>query len=436
MKKWLAVLMFLPSLASAANANLDFHKVSLVDFSEAIFKGFLKKDYIITNDVLDDTRKITVSLNQQSPGEVLQVVKTVLTNQGISLSEKAGVYYLEKIQPQPVNNAGSSDSSRTLEPDRDNEQRRSEEIPANLGITDKPATGDVAASNVSQVIGNYKEVAIYKPKYRPSLYLSKLVKFLGGKVADNSETDAILYSATNTAQLDKIQQQLERFDTKPQAVTIRAALIEFSETTDNALAFNFSSVVSVISKKLNVAYGVTKPLQNQASFSGLGIDAVISATHGDSRFSYLANPVIRVLDGEKAKLLVGSEVPTRGQSTIDRNGNIVQSYIYQTSGVQIEVQPMIKSDFIALKVNQQLSSFVLTTTSAIDSPTLNKRQAETVLDVKRGELVVLAGIDEDKDTKVNSGLQFLPKFLQDKSNSKSKSQILLLIEVLPELEPV
>jgi hypothetical protein len=43
---------------------------------------------------------------------------------------------------------------------------------------------------------------------------------------------------------------------------------------------------------------------------------------------------------------------------------------------------------------------------------------------------MMAGLDETKNVQTSSGLSFLPNFLQSKTKTESKSQILLLLEIV------
>lgn len=58
-----------------------------------------------------------------------------------------------------------------------------------------------------------------------------------------------------------------------------------------------------------------------------------------------------------------------------------------------------------------------------------KREASTVVQAEDGEVIAIAGLDESRETNSSSGLSWLPSFLQSKNNNKSRSQILLLLEV-------
>ena len=122
-------------------------------------------------------------------------------------------------------------------------------------------------------------------------------------------------------------------------------------------------------------------------------------------------------------------MPTRAGAVIDKSGNPVQSIEYRTAGVVITVAPKVMQDSIMVKIGQQVSSFALTTTSGIDSPTILKREAETTVTTQDGELIVIAGMDESRETDSRDGLSFLPSFLRSKNEDKTRSQMLLLVEV-------
>ncbi|MFZ6678707.1 hypothetical protein [Undibacterium sp. Tian12W] len=91
-----------------------------------------------------------------------------------------------------------------------------------------------------------------------------------------------------------------------------------------------------------------------------------------------------------------------------------QDVQYRNSGVTFEDKPNIRDEVVDLKVRQQISDFVTTTTGVNNSPTLNKREVETSLSLQDGDVVVLGGLSQDKQSGSHSGLSFLPAFLQSK----------------------
>ncbi len=56
-----------------------------------------------------------------------------------------------------------------------------------------------------------------------------------------------------------------------------------------------------------------------------------------------------------------------------------------------------------LKIQQQLSNFVTTETGVNNSPTLIKRDVTTEVSLADGDIILLGGLAEQKDSKASSG---------------------------------
>lgn len=413
MKYLILLCVFISQISMAAEqktVDIDFRQVAIPEFSNAVLKGMLQKNYVLSSDVLTDQRKVTVSVKGVSNENVLAVFTNLLSGMGVEVLTKEGIVYVQK----------SASENKSLSP---------VSVPA---VSDSSVDlSAVAPVNDSKVVDADVIFKHFIPKHRNITFLSKVVTFSGCKIAQTDDASGVLvYSSTDEKLLDKVENMLLLVDRPQSAITIKAALIEYSNTHDSSRSL--SGALSLLAGKMGVVYSAGQSLANGITFKNKTLSAAISAIDGDSSFKYLSEPTIRVLNGEKARLIVGSEVPVRGNSSLDKNGNVLQSVDYKTSGVQFEVLPKIQGDNISLYINQQISNFGLTTTSNIDSPTLFKRQAETTLDVKKGSLIMMAGLDETKITESSSGLSFLPKFLRSKSKAENKSQILLLLEVVDE----
>ncbi|HFS3131529.1 TPA: hypothetical protein ACHYMF_004211 [Escherichia coli] len=127
-------------------------------------------------------------------------------------------------------------------------------------------------------------------------------------------------------------------------------------------------------------------------------------------------------------MLPVEQVPVLGSVSYE-DGKAVQSVTYRDSGVIFKVKPVITSSRISLNVNQQLSNFVKTDTGVNDSPTLLKREVDTSLTLKDGDIVLLGGLAENKDSQANTGLSFLPKSWSQKSDEKSRTDMVILLQV-------
>ncbi|MEQ1526748.1 MAG: hypothetical protein ABL911_08405 [Gallionella sp.] len=404
----LLAFLFAAVSAYAQGTSIDLRSVTVSDLSRIVFKEMLKADYVLSPDVVSSDLKLSLTLADQSKISVLETFKNTLGLSGFSVQKTAGVYYIAKV-------FDSGNSSIQVS------------SPAVFSMPDSALQGIEKNDSVSRKDDKFYA---YKSKARSVDYLTRIAKFAGASVVEGELSgDVLIFSASDEVK-GRLDDLLLSVDIPAQSVTIKAALVEFNDSHDTGNSF----ALTILTKNFQAAFKAGTPLTNSVTFIGGTVQAALSAIAGDSRFSYLSQPMLRVLDGHTARISVGSDVPTLGAVTLDKNGNPSQSIQYQSSGVILSVLPKFVGDLISLTIDQQISSFGSTTTSSIDSPSLFKRQASTTVDVRKGQLIVLAGLDEAKETFTNSGLSFLPSRFRSNSKSNSKSQILLLLEVLDDLK--
>ena len=106
-----------------------------------------------------------------------------------------------------------------------------------------------------------------------------------------------------------------------------------------------------------------------------------------------------VLDNKTARLQIGDQVPITTQtatSTVTASTAIVNSITMQDTGVILSVTPHInESGRVQLEIEQEVSSVVKTTSSTINSPTIQQRQVKTTVVVNDGEVLALGGMIQD-----------------------------------------
>lgn len=105
----------------------------------------------------------------------------------------------------------------------------------------------------------------------------------------------------------------------------------------------------------------------------------------------------------------------------------MQSVEYKQSGVILTASPEIREDVIELRLQQELSSFVVTKTGVNNSPTLIKRAVDTRLGIQPGEVVVLAGLQDEQADESQTRLPFVGWLLGERQQ-KRQSEILVFIE--------
>ncbi|MGA8146360.1 MAG: secretin N-terminal domain-containing protein [Gallionellaceae bacterium] len=141
---------------------------------------------------------------------------------------------------------------------------------------------------------------------------------------------------------------------------------------------------------------------NQNSVGATLNPVTINAQKVDTDADILANPRIRVLNHEKAKIVIGERVPSITSSAVpSANGTIISQAInYLDVGLKLEVEPTIYlDDDVAIRIGLDVSSIISTQTTADGTVayTIGTRTANTMLRLKDGENQVLAGLINDQD---------------------------------------
>jgi general secretion pathway protein D len=144
-----------------------------------------------------------------------------------------------------------------------------------------------------------------------------------------------------------------------------------------------------------------------------------------------------VLDNQTARLQVGDQVPIATQSAVsigDPDAPIVNSIQFRDTGVVLEVTPRVNaSGLVVLEVLQEVSDVIATTTSDIDSPTIQQRSIASTVAVQSGDTVALGGLIKDRNEESISGVPLLssiPLFgnlFKTTGTSVRRTELLVLI---------
>lgn len=89
--------------------------------------------------------------------------------------------------------------------------------------------------------------------------------------------------------------------------------------------------------------------------------------------------------------------------------SIVRSVSYVDTGVVLSVRPHINAGgLVTLEVSQEVSDVQAgITTRGLNSPTINKRSAQTMVAVQSGDTMILAGLIKDDKVAGSSGIPLL-----------------------------
>lgn len=167
------------------------------------------------------------------------------------------------------------------------------------------------------------------------------------------------------------------------------------------------------------------------------IAATLSALNELTHVNVISTPSLMVLDNKTARLQIGDQVPITTQtatSTVTAQSAIVNSVTMQDTGVILSVTPRInESGRVQLEIEQEVSAVVKTTSSGIDSPTIQQRRVKTTVVVNDGEVLALGGMIQEQANKSSSQIPLIGDIpglgaaFSNRNDQVQKTELIILI---------
>ncbi len=266
----------------------------------------------------------------------------------------------------------------------------------------------------------------------------------GQRLVVDSINNSLIYqgSAQRWAQLHPV---LARLDVPPRMVLVQVTVAEVTLGNNSQFGIEWAlrkAGIGGLSGELTTIGGLS--LGNSGlnyfpmSQSGQTI-AVLNAFASSNKVTVLSSPALMVESGQEASINVGSKVPSLASNTLapaQQGGNsaIIQQIQYLSTGVMMQIQPIVHSgNRLSINLTIGVSSAVPTTSSKIDSPTISDRQVKTTLSLKDGGSVLIGGLMTTNNSKGNSrvpllgNIPLLGNLFRNNTNQRSHSELLILI---------
>lgn len=161
------------------------------------------------------------------------------------------------------------------------------------------------------------------------------------------------------------------------------------------------------------------------------INAALNALINEGKARILSRPNITTLSGEKAKILIGGNIPV---PTNDDGKVTIQ---WKDYGVKLDIEPVVdRMDKITSKVHAEVSSLDYShgiTQNGFTIPALSTREAEAVIHVSNGMTMVIGGLLNSEDSKtvsripLLSNIPILGEFFKHTSRTRDKRELIILI---------
>ena len=235
----------------------------------------------------------------------------------------------------------------------------------------------------------------------------------GTKVVADEQDNALVIQAT-PKEYQRILAILQRLDRQPTQVMLEAVIAEitlndelkfglkwYAQKNPSQFTFSDAAAGAVASTFPGFSY----------FFSTTNVKVALDALSSVTKVNVVSAPSLMVMDNRKATLQIGDQVPIitqTAQAVATVGAPAVNSVTLKDTGVILSVTPRVNdSGRVVLDIEQEVSSVKKTTSSGIDSPTIQQRRIRTTITVKDGEAIALGGLIQQSDGVTKSQVPIL-----------------------------
>ncbi len=235
------------------------------------------------------------------------------------------------------------------------------------------------------------------------------------QVAENDPLNSISIKDTP----DKVAiaaKLIESNDKSKGEVIIDVQLLEINRKTLSSLGIDLSSKqmsLQFLDGKQSLPLNALSALKQKGNWLlGPIPSVVLNFLKSDSDTKTIAQPQLRVSEGEKAEIVIANRIPipnTSFNSSQTVGGNIVPitSFTYLNVGITLKIEPRVHHNKeVSLKVEVEVSNLagVVDLGTGVTQPIIGTRQVQTTIRLRDGETNLLAGLIKRDDKTSKSGV--------------------------------
>ncbi len=258
-------------------------------------------------------------------------------------------------------------------------------------------------------------------------------------IADDTNNALVILGTESDHRL--IRSALRDLDVPPLQVLIEATIAEVTLTNELRFGlqwfFNSGNSDVTLSSFSDGTVGPVFPGFNYVFDNNNDVRVVLDALEDITDVQIISSPQLMVLNNHSALLQVGDQVPVAVRSsvsTLDDTAPVVNSIEFKDTGVILRVTPRVNAGgLVMIDIEQEVSSVVSTTTSGIDSPTIQQRRIQSTVAVRSGETVALGGLIQEKVQTRDSGIPYLSRIpilgnlFKTNKDTNIRTELLILI---------
>lgn len=261
----------------------------------------------------------------------------------------------------------------------------------------------------------------------------------GISIVTDEGNNTLVISAT-PSEIRRIRQVLQQLDVLPTQVLLEATIAEVTLNDDLKFGLRwFFEKGSSSTLLTDAATAAIAPAIPGFSYflNAPNVKVVLNALQGVTHVDVVSSPSMMTLNNKKAVLQIGDEVPIATQSAVSvvtPGAPIVNSISFRNTGVILSITPRVSDNGqVLLEIEQEVSDAKATSSSRIDSPTIQQRRIKTTVSVNNGGSIILAGLMQDKSTRKNAqvplagDIPVIGNLFKDKNDTIARTELMIAI---------
>jgi len=292
-----------------------------------------------------------------------------------------------------------------------------------------------------------KETEIFDLQYARAVDLTKEISPSltegVGELRVDERTNRIMVSDL-PEKMNKIKRMVKAFDREHNEVFIEGEIVQITLNKQFQRGINWEAIVRGMHA---LDFKGNFPLAGLANYQQVSIGTLATddytqvfqllQTYGDAKV--ISRPRIAAIDNQEAKILVGSH-EAYSTATVSQGGTsstvTAENVEFIDVGVKLSVIPQVNKDgFVTMKIKPEVSAVrdYYTTPSNNKIPNVETSQAETVVKVKDGSMIMIAGLMKEEKHDDRLGVPVLSKIpligaiFSNRATQSKKTELIIFI---------
>ncbi len=235
---------------------------------------------------------------------------------------------------------------------------------------------------------------------------------LSVRIVADEATNSLLIRAT-ARDYRQLLTTINQLDAVPLQVMVNAAIAQITLNDDTRFGVDWSRIASQADLDPISTATTTSFVPNLGGLmftkgfldGSARVEATLQAIASNNEVRLLARPSLTVSNNQEGEILIGADVPVEAGQSIGAGGVATTNIQYRPTGIELYITPQINVDGVVnLIIRQVLSSVDSSAPGVNNNPIFNNQEISTTVVVRNGENVVLGGLIQSDEERLNTGV--------------------------------